>query len=379
VVNERCEKHQRGSWQELVIQQGGLVKTKLMRILTITSISVLALVLILGGGSIVYGKGRGLSPSRYRALPAPVRAVADVARADLAAELGVEVDRIAVLGVDPVNFSDSSLGVIEPGKRYVEAATPGYTVRFSASGKTYTYHGSGDRIVPVPAGEESAAVVQRLLRSSVSDLQDRLNVGLHEVVVQSVGATEFPDGSLGAPEPNVPYPLVPTPVYAILLHAKGVVYRYWAAGDRSVYIGSFPEPDRAVTVYLHRSLDAQAEQCGMVYPVARPVPVTAEASSMVALGQLFAGPTASETAQGYVSPFSEATADMVMGIRVEGRTAYVDVADVFPAMLADGDCSRQAFLAEVEATLKEVLPVEWVVYTIEGDPQAFCQWMGWCE
>jgi hypothetical protein len=99
---------------------------------------------------------------------------------------------------------------------------------------------------------------------------------------------------------------------------------------------------------------------------------------MLALQQLFAGPTEAEAAQGYVSPFSEATAGMVTGIRVEGRTAYVDVADVFPAMLADDDCSREAFLAEVEMTLKEALPVEWVVYSIEGDLQAFCQWMGWC-
>ena len=364
----------------LVVQQGGLtMKTKRMRVLTVTSILVLALVLILGGGSIVYGRGRGLSPARYRTLPAPARAVADVARAGLAEELGFTVDRVAVLGVDPVNFTDSSLGVIEPGKRYLEAATPGYAVRVSVSGKTHTYHGSGDRVVAVPAGEESAAVVQRLLRSSVSDLRDRLNVGLNEVVVQSVEATEFPDGSLGAPEPNVPYPLVPTPGYEILLQTKGVVYRYWAAGDRVAYVGSFLEPGRMATVYLHKELNVEAEQCGMVYPVARLVPVTSEASSMVALQQLFSGPTEAETAQGYVSPFSEATAGMAMGIRVEERTAYVDVADVLPAMLADDDCTRQAFLAEVEATLREVLPVEWVVYSVEGDPQAFCQWMGWCE
>jgi hypothetical protein len=302
-----------------------------------------------------------------------------VARADLAGELGVAVDRIAVLGVDQVNFADTSLGVIEPGKRYLEATTPGYAARFSVSGRTYTYHGSGDRIVRVPVGEERFAVIQRLLRSSISDLQDRLNVSLNEAVVQSVEETEFPDGSLGAPEPNVPYPLVPTPGYEIRLQTKGVVYRYWAAGDRVVYLGSFLEPGGMVTVYLHKDLNGEAEQCGVVYSVPRLVPVTSEVSSMVSLQQLFAGPTEAEVALGYVSPFSEATAGMVMGIRVEGRTAYVDVADVLPAMLADDECTREAFLAEVEGTLKEVLPVEWVVYSIEGDPQAFCQWMKWCE
>ena len=185
------------------------MKTKLTRVLTVTLVLVLALVLILGQSNMVYGRSRGLSPARYRALPAPARAIADVARTDLAQEFGVAASRVAVLGVDPVNFADTSLGLIEPGMRYLEAATPGYAARFLVSGKTVTYHGSGSRIVPVPVGDDRAAIVQNLLRSSVSDLRSRMNVSLNEVVVQSVGATEFPDGSLGAPEPNVPYPLVP--------------------------------------------------------------------------------------------------------------------------------------------------------------------------
>jgi hypothetical protein len=352
---------------------------KWIRVLAMTLVLVLALVLILGRDNIAYGRGRGLSPAKYRALPAPARAVADVARADLVNELGIAADRVAVLGVNAVDFPDTSLGVIEPGKRYLEAPTPGYAVRFSVAGKPYTYHGSGARLVPVPAGEESAAVVQRMLRSSLADLRERLNASLNEVVVQSVAETTFPDGTLGAPEPNVPYPLVPTSGYEIRLESKGVVYRYWAAGDRLVYVGSFVQPDRAIIVYLHKSLDGGELDCAQVYPVERRVPVTSEASGMVALQKLFAGPTEDEAALGYVSPFSEATAGMVMGFRVEGRTAYVDVADVLPALMADGGCSREAFRAEIETTLKAVLPVEWVVYAIEGDQQAFCQWMQWCK
>jgi hypothetical protein len=100
----------------------------------------------------------------------------------------------------------------------------------------------------VPSGKERAAVVQHLLQSSVSDLRDRLNVSLSEVVVQSIETAEFPDGSLGVPEPNVPYPLTPTPGYEILLYAKGVVYRYWALDDRVAYIGSFLELGRTVRI-----------------------------------------------------------------------------------------------------------------------------------
>jgi hypothetical protein len=214
---------------------------------------------------------------------------------------------------------------------------------------------------------------------SIADLQEWQNVGLDEVVVESVEATEFPDGSLGAPEPNVPYPLAPTPGYEIQLQAKGVRYRYWAAGERAVYVGSYLEPERKVTVYLHRDLDDGAKQCGVVYSVERLVPVSSEASSVVALQQLFAGPTESEAAQGYASPFSEATAGMLNGLRVEGRTAFIDLADVFLGTQGEDECSREAFLAEVETTLKEVLPVEWVVYSIEGDVLTFCQWRGGCK
>lgn len=334
------------------------------------------IVMSLGQENIVYGRGKGLSPAKYRALPAAARTLADRAKTDLARELGVAADRIVVQSVDPVNHPDTSLGVLEPGKRYLQALTPGYAVRLMADGKTYTYHGSDDRIIRVPSEGESDGIAQRLLRSSVSDLQNRLDVSLDEIVVQHIEAVEFADGSLGVPEPNVPYPLGPTPGYEIRLQATGAVYRYWAAGDRVVYVGSFVEPTRMVTVYLHKELNSGSAGCGQVYPVERSVPVTSEPSGVVALGQLFAGPTEAEVAQGYRSPFSKATQGMLKDIKVKGRTAYLDLADVRPVMpMAGSACGREAFLAEVEATLKAVLPVEWVVYSIKGDPLAFCEWM----
>jgi hypothetical protein len=113
--------------------------------------------------------------------------------------------------------------------------------------------------------------------------------------------------------------------------------------------------------------------------VQRLVPVTPEASSAVGLRQLFAGPTEDETALGYRSPFSAATAGLLLGVRVEERTAFVDLAGGPLAAIANDDCGREAFLAEVEPTLKAVLPVEWVVYSVDGDLRAGCRWMQRCE
>ena len=81
---------------------------------------------------------------------------------------------------------------------------------------------------------------QALVELAKADLKSR-GVAL-KIQVQSIEPTEFPDGSMGAPEPNKPYPLVVTPGYNIGLRVNSVVYRYWAADGRVVYVGSYVEP-----------------------------------------------------------------------------------------------------------------------------------------
>jgi hypothetical protein len=49
-----------------------------------------------------------------------------------------------------------------------------------------------------------------------SDLAERLGVGLGEITVLSVEATEFPDASLGVPEPDKMYAQVITPGYILI-------------------------------------------------------------------------------------------------------------------------------------------------------------------
>jgi hypothetical protein len=73
------------------------------------------------------------------------------------------------------------------------------------------------------------------------NLVRRLGVDANRIVLQGIDPTDFPDPSLGAPEPNKAYPLVATPGYSIRLKVGDVVYRYWAANGRIVYVGSFIE------------------------------------------------------------------------------------------------------------------------------------------
>jgi hypothetical protein len=78
------------------------------------------------------------------------------------------------------------------------------------------------------------------------DLVRRLGLDANQIVVQSIDAVVFPDGSLGAAEPNKAYPLAATPGHSIRFRVENVVYRYWAANGRIVYVGSFVEPTVAV-------------------------------------------------------------------------------------------------------------------------------------
>lgn len=131
-----------------------------------------------------------------------------------------------------------------------------------------------------------------------------------------------------------------------------------------------------VTVYFdNRDLNPDAV-CDQVFPVERRVPEDAD-PVQAALEELFAGPTAAEAGRGYSSFFSEETRDMLLGLKVDGDTAYVNLADVRKVIPgASSSCGRQALLAALDNTVMAAQPdVERVIYAIEGDPATFYQWI----
>jgi hypothetical protein len=84
----------------------------------------------------------------------PVETMAEqliaLAKTDLAGQLGISPDQIEVLGVEPAEFPDASLGVPEPGQVYAQMITPGYIIELAADEEIYRYHGSEGRIVEAP-------------------------------------------------------------------------------------------------------------------------------------------------------------------------------------------------------------------------------------
>jgi len=103
----------------------------------------------------------------------------------------------------------------------------------------------------IPAGEDAmdAAIAacppradeaDRLAEMSVMVLAEQLGMSPGEIEMIQVEMTDFPDASLGVPEPGMDYAQVITPGYIITLEAAGRTYRYHGANDRVVAV-----PDEA--------------------------------------------------------------------------------------------------------------------------------------
>ncbi len=71
----------------------------------------------------------------------------ELAKEDLAEQLGISPAEIEVESVEEVEFPDASLGVPEPDKAYAQVITPGYVIRLAAQGETYEYHAADGRVV----------------------------------------------------------------------------------------------------------------------------------------------------------------------------------------------------------------------------------------
>jgi len=138
----------------------------------------------------------------------------------------------------------------------------------------------------------------------------------------------------------------------------------------------------SVKVYFNNGLlNPNLKDCALVYPRERLVPVpggglTAADKLAAALNELFRGPTDAEKDAGYVSWFSSATASILKSVRLDGDTAHVDLIDIRGLIPnASSSCGSAELLAEMETTLKQFPEVSRVVFSINGDPRTFYEWL----
>jgi hypothetical protein len=102
-----------------------------------------------------------------------------------------------------------------------------------------------------------------------------------------------------------------------------------------------------------------------------------------AVGSLLEGPSAEERAAGFTSFFSSETAGMVKGVNLSAAgAATVDFADLRPVIPnASASAGSAMLLAQLDATVFQFASVRSVVYRIDGDCEAFTEWLqiGGCE
>ncbi|MDH7485450.1 MAG: hypothetical protein QHJ81_04145 [Anaerolineae bacterium] len=172
----------------------------------------------------------------------PSASPTEMAVDDLAKRLGVAAEDVVVMDIRETAMPAADLGC--PGVPKAKGAVGmvlGQEIVLAVGGQEYVYRAHGERVVPCPPAGVSTSVLQPCcgpsevpLTPARQDLSRRLGIGIEEIEVQSVEAVEWPDTSLGCPQPGMMYAQVITPGYRILLRAGGQTYEYHSDRQRAI-------------------------------------------------------------------------------------------------------------------------------------------------
>jgi hypothetical protein len=154
-------------------------------------------------------------------------ALVKMAQDDLAQRLGAPLDQISVVSVSEVVWPDGSLGCPQPGQVYTQATMPGYQIVLSYQGQEYVYHTDMNRAflcenIAASAQNRKSNIAPelKLVNMAVDDLAQRLGIDKSLIIPQPLVATQWPDTSLGCPEPGATYTPSETMGYEIMLKVR---------------------------------------------------------------------------------------------------------------------------------------------------------------
>jgi len=179
-------------------------------------------------------------PTKLESTPLEIQA-----RLDLAGRLNMPAEEIEVVSVEQTEMPTGSLGCGETGGIQNPGLIIGEEITLRAGGREYTYHSDGQRLVPCspadfPGGREpimaagSRPAQFRAQNLAVTDLAQRLGIAKSAVTVVKIEDVQWPDASLGCPQPGMMYAQVITPGYLITLNANGQSYEYHASQSRVI-------------------------------------------------------------------------------------------------------------------------------------------------
>ncbi len=197
------------------------------------------------------GKPEPFQPRENDAYPAEL---VEMAVSDLAKELGKREDDIGVLRVEPVYWSDSSLGGVGGGN--LPVTTPGFRIFLEAGGTIFLYHTnmeqvfrSDEEVVEVEEeklGSEGLPVVEsepqlsypredetyprELIQMVLSDLAEYTGQEIGSIEIVQVEPVTWSDASLGGVTDGVLQVL--TPGFLITLRVGDISYEYHTSMDQ---------------------------------------------------------------------------------------------------------------------------------------------------
>jgi hypothetical protein len=86
-----------------------------------------------------------------------------------------------------------------------------------------------------PAAQTAGPADSEVVSKAKSDLAKRTGVAVSDIKTRSVEAVNWPDASLGCPQPDMMYAQVVTPGQRIVLEAGGQTYEYHSGGANVVF------------------------------------------------------------------------------------------------------------------------------------------------
>lgn len=125
--------------------------------------------------------------------------------------------------------SDSVGGTPEPATNLPGTTQPQATIAGSLPAET-------DGSTPPMGSEQIDPGLKPYIDIAVADLAKRLTVDASEIEVSSATLVEWPDSSLGCPQPGMQYAQTLTDGAQIVLNARGQQYSYHAGGSRPPFL-----------------------------------------------------------------------------------------------------------------------------------------------
>jgi hypothetical protein len=141
--------------------------------------------------------------------------------------------------------------------------------------------------------------------------------------------------------------------------------------DKEIRIPVVIKPSETMTVNVYFSNNELNPEiiCDLVFPVERIIPKI-QTVGRSSIEELLAGPTTSETAQGYFTSINPGV--VIQDLRIDQGIAYIDFNDQLESQIG-GSCNVSAISAQIVETLKQFPTVDNVVISINGRTEDILQ------